>query len=81
VAERAMLAALQGGCLAPVAGYGRMENDRLILTGRVISHDGARLLEATLAADVADAASLGRQVAEALLAEGAAGFIYDARAV
>jgi hydroxymethylbilane synthase len=79
VAERAMLAALQGGCLAPVAGYGRMENDRLILTGRVISHDGARLLEATLAADVADAAALGRQVAEALLAEGAAGLICAAR--
>jgi hydroxymethylbilane synthase len=81
VAERAMLAALQGGCLAPVAGYGRVENDRLILTGRVISHDGARLLETMLAADVADAAALGRQVAEALLAEGAAGLICAARAV
>jgi hydroxymethylbilane synthase len=81
VAERAMLAALQGGCLAPVAGYGRMENDRLILTGRVISHDGARLLEATLAADVANAAALGRQIAEALLAQGAAELICAARAV
>jgi hydroxymethylbilane synthase len=81
VAERAMLAALQGGCLAPVAGYGRMESDRLTLTGRVISHDGARLLETMLAADVADAAVLGRQVAEALLGEGAAGLICAARAV
>ena len=81
VAERAMLAALQGGCLAPVAGYGRVENDRLILTGRVISHDGARLLEATLAADVANAAALGRQIAEALLAQGAAELICAARAV
>ena len=81
VAERAMLAALQGGCRAPVAGYGRMENDRLVLTGRVISYDGDRLLETMLAADVADAAALGRQVAEALLAEGAAGLICAARAV
>ena len=83
VAERSMLATLQGGCLAPVAAYGRRENDRLILTGQVIRQDGARLLEATRAttADGADAAALGRQVAEALLAEGAAGFICDARAV
>ena len=50
VAERAMLAALQGGCLAPIAAWGRMEADRLALTGRVISGDGARVLEATAGA-------------------------------
>ena len=45
-AERAMLAALQGGCLAPVAALGRVEGDRLTLIGRVVGLDGARMLEA-----------------------------------
>ena len=46
LAERAMLAALRGGCLAPVAAWGRLEDDQLLLTGRVISLDGRIQLEA-----------------------------------
>ena len=49
-AERTMLAALQGGCLAPVAALGRVEGDRLTLVGRVLSRDGARRIEAGEAA-------------------------------
>ena len=79
VAERAMLAALQGGCLAPIAAWGRMENDRLTLTGRVVSGDGARELEATATAAATDALGLGRQVADELLAQGAADLIQAAR--
>ena len=45
-AERTLLAALQGGCLAPVAALGRIEGDRLTLVGRVLSRDGARRIEA-----------------------------------
>jgi hydroxymethylbilane synthase len=78
-AERAMLAALQGGCLAPIAGWARPEQDSLILTGRVLSADGARKIEATLAAAVSDADALGRRVADALLAQGAAALIEAAR--
>ena len=36
LAERAMLAALHGGCLAPIAALGCLAEDRLTLTGRVI---------------------------------------------
>ena len=79
-AERAMLAALQGGCLAPIAAWGRREQDTLVLTGRVLSADGARKIEATLAAAAAEAAVLGRRVADALLAQGAAALIEAARA-
>ena len=77
LAERAMLAALRGGCLAPVAGWGRITEDRLTLTGRVISHDGGKLLEATETIDMLPggenynhAEQLGRKVAEDLLAQG-----------
>ena len=72
LAERAMLAALRGGCLAPVAAWGRLEDDRLLLTGRVISLDGRILLEAHSAAAPSDSLALGRRVADELLDQGAA---------
>lgn len=78
-AERAMLAALEGGCLAPIAAWARLENDRLTLTGRVLGADGAEKVEAELAAAPAEAACLGRKVAEKLLQQGAATLIQQSR--
>ena len=48
-AERAMLAALHGGCMAPIAGWGRIEDGQLVLTGRVLNLLGTQKIEATLA--------------------------------
>jgi len=79
LAERAMLATLFGGCLAPIAAWGRIENDRLVLTGRVLPPDGSQKVEATLDADPAEAVELGNQVAQLLLLQGAAKFIAAAR--
>jgi len=79
LAERAMLAALQGGCLAPIAAWGRMEDDRLALTGRVVSGDGGQKLEATATAAASEAVELGRKVADELFAQGAADLIQAAR--
>ena len=53
----------------------RLESGWLTLVGRVLSPDGARKLEFTARAEAADTERLGRQVADALLAEGAAGLI------
>ena len=81
-AERAMLAALHGGCLAPVAAWGRFDQDRpdlLILTGRVLSPDGLQKIEATRSAPPAEAEQLGLRVADDLLAQGAAALIESAR--
>ncbi len=79
LAERAMLTALQGGCLAPIAAWCRMEEDRLTLTGRVISPDGIQSLEAARAGDQSEPIDLGHEVAEELLAQGAAGLIQASR--
>ncbi|MGD0382842.1 MAG: hydroxymethylbilane synthase, partial [Thermoguttaceae bacterium] len=79
LAERAMLAALHGGCLAPVAAWGRMETGRLTLTGRVLSPDGRQKIEDTETADFQDYIDLGRRVAEKLLHQGAAELIKLAR--
>jgi hydroxymethylbilane synthase len=80
-AERSMLAALQGGCLAPIAGLGRVEHGQLTLLGRVIRHDGAAMLESRQTTDVSDAVQLGRQVAKSLLDQGAGNWIAAARAI
>jgi hydroxymethylbilane synthase len=78
-AERALLAALQGGCLAPIAAWGRVEEDRLWLTGRVLSSDGVQRLEASMSAAVGEAVALGQQVAAALIAQGATHLVQAAR--
>ncbi|MBN2474664.1 MAG: hydroxymethylbilane synthase [Pirellulales bacterium] len=79
LAERAMLAALQGGCLAPIAAWGRLETGRLVLTGRVVGTDGQRRIEATQTASANEAAELGRQVADELLSQGAGDLIQASR--
>jgi hydroxymethylbilane synthase len=81
LAERAMLAALRGGCLAPVAAWGRLEEAQLRLTGRVISADGRLQLESTSVAAPSDSLTLGRRVADELLDQGAAEVIQAARSV
>jgi hydroxymethylbilane synthase len=79
LAERAMLAALQGGCLAPIAAYAQAEGDSLRLIGRVLSADGAQKIEAAHSSTPAEAVALGRRVADDLLAQGAAALIAAAR--
>lgn len=83
LAERAMLAALRGGCMAPVAAWARIEQGRLLLAGRVVGVDGRVRcdveLEAAPDAAVDAAVDLGRRVAERLLAEGAGELITAAR--
>jgi hydroxymethylbilane synthase len=71
-AERTLLAALGGGCLAPVAALGRVEYGRLTLAARALSPDGRRMFESAASADAAEAESLGRRLAEKLLSQGAA---------
>ncbi len=70
-AERAVVAALGGGCHAPIGALAEGAGDRLRLRAMVASLDGARRLrrEAVMAADAAQ--PLGEEVARSLLADGA----------
>ena len=79
IAERTLLAALQGGCLAPIAAWARIESYVLTLSGRVLSADGRKCLDVTLGREPALAVDLGQIVAEMLLNEGAAGLIEASR--
>lgn len=70
-AERALLAALGGGCQVPIGALGRVEGGKLTLRACVCSLDGATVLRAEASGASEDAASLGRDAAESLLADGA----------
>ncbi|MBP8185469.1 MAG: hydroxymethylbilane synthase [Pseudomonas sp.] len=71
-AERALNKHLNGGCQVPIACYALLEGEQLWLRGLVGQPDGSQLLRAEARAASADAEALGVQVAEALLAQGAA---------
>jgi hydroxymethylbilane synthase len=69
-AERAFLARLEGGCVVPVAALGRVEGDSLVLSALISDLEGRRVLKDQRSAPVAEAAGLGTQMAETLLAAG-----------
>jgi hydroxymethylbilane synthase len=82
LAERSLLAALSGGCLAPVGAWARVEQGgELRLTAAVLSRDGQKRLHAEAVNQVSDAVELGRRVATELLAQGAASLIASSRAL
>ncbi|MFV0373108.1 hydroxymethylbilane synthase [Microbacterium sp.] len=74
-AERAVLAALEAGCSAPVGAHAVIDAGLLLLTARVYSRDGTTVLTAAHAADWPDPAApaeVGARAAADLLAHGAA---------
>ncbi len=80
VAERAMLRTLLGGCLAPVAAWGRAEaNGQLQLSAVVLSADGRQRLFAERSDLQANAAELGRQVEKDVTGQGAKELLRAAR--
>lgn len=80
LAERAVLAELRGGCLAPIGMWARMEQGRLVLDAAVLSPAGDRRVAARAQGSPEDPQSLGAEVARQLLAQGAAQLIAEARA-
>ncbi|WP_341521990.1 hydroxymethylbilane synthase [Pseudomonas sp. G.S.17] len=72
IAERSLNKHLNGGCQVPIACYAVLEGDQIWLRGLVGDPSGAVLLHAEARAPQAQAQALGVQVADALLAQGAA---------
>lgn len=80
LAERAFLASLLAGCLAPVAAIGRVKPDgQLSLRGRVLSIDGKRVVEGRVVGNPKSAEMLGKQLADELIGQGAAELIAIAK--
>jgi hydroxymethylbilane synthase len=74
-AERALLAALEAGCSAPVAALAELaeadDGEEIYLRGAVISPDGAHAVRLSRTGTPADAAEIGRALAADLLDAGA----------
>jgi len=70
-AERAVLAALEGGCQVPIGVWARMELGRLRIDAGVLSADGAECIRESLTGSCEDAPELGSSVAAALVERGA----------
>jgi hydroxymethylbilane synthase len=77
-AERALLAHLRAGCLAPVGAWGRVSQGKLVLDAVVLSPDGRRRLHVQHAGAVSEAAQVGIEAAEQLMAQGATELISQA---
>jgi hydroxymethylbilane synthase len=80
LAERALLAALKGGCQAPIGAWARLQADgQLQLDGVVLSVDGKKRIAACHSAPPDRALELGSEVADRLLAQGASALVEQAR--
>lgn len=71
IAERAVLAALEAGCAAPVGAFASDDGHTLNLTAVVVSIDGHEAVRKSAAGSPSEAANLGRLLAAEMLAEGA----------
>jgi hydroxymethylbilane synthase len=71
IAERSLLAALQGGCQVPLGAWARIERGELILESVVCSIDGSQYIRQKAVAPPSQAAELGQQMAQLLVDNGA----------
>jgi len=70
-AERAVLAALGGGCQVPIGAHARLEHGRIRIVAIVASPDGKELVQAQSEGAAQDAAAIGRDLGAELLGRGA----------
>ena len=71
IAERALLAAMQGGCQVPMGAWARMERGEFVMEACVCSVDGAQYIKERVSGSPEQPAQLGEQLAQKLLEAGA----------
>jgi len=71
IAERALLAAMQGGCQVPLGAWARMERGELVMEACVCSVDGRRYIKERASGAAEHAATLGETLARQLMDAGA----------
>lgn len=79
-AERALLRQLEGGCQIPVAALATLNGDRLTLRALVASTDGKRVVQAERHGERAAAETIGADLAQELLENGAGAILDELRA-
>lgn len=76
-AERALLKRCEGGCQVPIAAYGTVSGATLNLIGFIASVDGKETVRDSISGAASDAASLGCELADRLLAAGGKAILED----
>jgi len=77
IAERALLAALHGGCQVPLGAWARIERGELVMEAVVCSVDGVQYVRQRAAAPPDQAAQLGEHMAKLLVEGGARGILEE----
>ena len=67
-AERAFLDCLDGSCRTPIAGYARVQDNRLTFSGLLLSPDGQTSMASHAEGPLDQAAQLGRSAGEKIIA-------------
>ena len=73
--ERAFLKALDGSCKTPIAGHASVHGDEIVLSGLVLTEDGARYHSTQVRGDRVDGVRLGAEAGAALKAKAGPGFL------
>jgi hydroxymethylbilane synthase len=71
IAERALLAALHGGCQVPLGAWARVERGELVMDACVFSVDGVQQVKQRAVAPPEQAVELGEHIARLLIEAGA----------
>jgi hydroxymethylbilane synthase len=71
VAERSLLAALEGGCQVPLGAWARLERGELAIDAVVCSPDGTQHIRQRASAPPDQARELGQRIAQMLIESGA----------
>jgi hydroxymethylbilane synthase len=65
-AERAMLAALDGSCRTPIAGFAEIDSNHLTVEGLLLNEDGSKEIRDRCEGGIDDAARIGAQLGRKL---------------
>ena len=79
VAERAMLAMLDGSCRTPIGVLSKRQGDRLQMSAQVLSPDGAQCFAEHIEGAAKDAPRLGRDLGQKLIAAAGEDFMAQLR--
>jgi len=76
-AERAFLKRLGGGCQLPIAAYGKIQGNQLLVRGLVGGMDGQVMLRDEVCGPLTSGQALGETLADKILARGARALLDD----
>ena len=79
IAERAMLARVEGGCLAAIGALATINDGELTLRAAILSPDGSEQIATEIAGPMEIARELGQQAGDDLLSQGAARLVQERR--